>query len=198
MKPAAVLLGICAALGLAVATGAHADDTPTDHPLAAGADFCFSRSYDRKHLSAHPGQTVTSMEMIGRNAWRAPPSPGSVYATMIVTFRTGKPLRMNGRCLAGDGASDGRLRCKFFLDSMQDMLAQSAALTWPSAQSLQVDVAADWGQLRRREEPTDRQPPAVKEDARFLLSRSELASCAFPKEFWSKDGPSEQFLGWLP
>ena len=194
----AVLRWICIALGLMVVTAACADDGPANHPLAAGADFCFSRSYDAKHLSAHPGQTVTSMQVMGRNAWRAPPSPGSVYATLLVTFRTGKPLLMNGRCFAAEGTSDGQLRCKFFLDTMQDMLAQSVSLTWPSARSLLLDATADWEQLRRRGEPTGRQRPTARQDAQFLLPRGGVTWCAFPKRFWGKDGPSGQFLGQLP
>lgn len=193
-----VLHGIVAVLGLAVVTAVHADDIPASHPLTAGADFCFSRSYDRKHLASHPGQTVTAVQMMGRNAWRAAPSPGNVYATLIVAFRSGKPLLMNGRCFAGENSSDTGLRCKFFLDGLQDMLAQSVTLSWPSARSLRVDAAADWGQLRRREEPKDSQRPAAEADARFLLAQNDVASCAFPTEFWNKDGPSKKFLGRLP
>lgn len=202
MKRRSIIHGVCIVFVVFACHAARADDPPRHHPMAAGSDFCFTRTDDRAHLTSHPEQTITAMQLMGRNAWRAPPSQGSVYATLHVSFRNGKPLLMNGRCLIGknaeNAASDGQLRCKFFLDSMQDMLAQSATLSWPSNDNLLAEFKSDWKQLRRREEPKNAQRPAATEDTKFLLARSAVTSCTFPNDLWTASGPTEKLIGTLP
>lgn len=199
MKFRSTVRSVCIVLVMLACHAARADDPPRNHPLTSGTDFCFTRTYDRAHLASHPEQTITAMQLMGRNAWLALPSQGGVYATLNVSFRNGKPLLMNGRCLVGENAaSEGELRCKFFLDSMQDMLAQSATLSWPSNDTLLAEFKSDWKQLRRREEPKNTQRPAAAEDTKFLLARSAVTSCTFSNDLWTASGPTEKLIGTLP
>jgi hypothetical protein len=190
-----------AALSLALAQTALAEE-PVRHPLRPGADFCFNRSYDRQHLAAHPRQIIASLQVMGRNAWRATPNAGGgVYATLVARFRdTARPLVMHGRCFFSEpeDRESGKLNCKFFHDAMPDTLSQEPELEWPDADSMRFTAGGDWTVIRARKEPAGSYGEITTDDKVFVLRRSAPSTCPFPKGFWTAKGPTKKLIGFLP
>ena len=192
--------------GLAAAfanlTGGAAAQSSEQHPLKAGADFCFSRTYDQKHLAAHPRQIVRALAVMGRNAWLAEPvSGGGVYATMVARFRdTPRPLVMHGKCFfEPNEVKPPGLQCKFFHHALPDILSQEPSMTWPDPDTMHFAAGGDWKAIRaRKEPPPDGYGTITTDDKTFLLKRRAAKTCPFPTGLWTSKGPSKTFMGFLP
>jgi hypothetical protein len=188
-----------AAIAALLASGAiaTAQDRLDFKPVPPGSDFCVARTYDVAHFSAHPKQIISSIQIMGRNAWRAVPRDGTMMASLVVSFRdTAKPLVMAGRCARDETNAPDTLRCKFVLDTLQDSLGQRIRLEWTGADAA-ARADADWKVLRARKEPNGPYPPST-DDANFLLRKTDIAACRFPAGHWTQSGPTQTFIGLLP
>jgi hypothetical protein len=161
-----------------------------------GGDFCFARAYAAKHLAAHPRQIVASLQVMGRNAWLAEPRTGTVFASLVATFRDGaKPLVLHGACWQSDDAN--KLRCKFVPKQNQDILEIGISGTLPQPDQLRAEIGGDWKTVRRGREPTHFDGMTT-DDAVFVLARHPASACAFPTGFWTAKGPTRKMLEQLP
>ncbi|MDB5599976.1 MAG: hypothetical protein JWN71_2020 [Xanthobacteraceae bacterium] len=161
-----------------------------------GSDFCFARAYDVKHLAAHPRQIVTSLQIMGRNAWLADPVSGSVHATLVAQFRDrAKSLVMHGACWRGDEAE--KLQCKFVPKGNPDILEIGIQGTLPKPDVLRAEIGGDWKTVRRGLEPTY-YDGVTTDDTTFLLNRRPASACAFPAGFWTAKGPTKKFMEQVP
>lgn len=188
-------------LTLAFTASAASAQTVTA-PIKPGEDFCFARIYDAKHLAAHPKQIVSSIEIMGRNAWKGPQMHANgLYASLQVRFRdTAKLLVMQGVCRAAEGQPAGQasLTCKFFPDRLQDVLASQIRMEWPRAGVTRITASGDWKVLRNGKEPDGEYGVITTDDRTFDLERRNASSCNFSKIFWSAKGATKALIQMLP
>src|SRR5690348_3652270 len=96
---------LCILISGMVSSASAEEVGPSPFPaIQRGADFCFSRQYDEKHLRRNPKQLVTSVQFMGRDAWRTHfSSDGNLDVSLRVKFRdTSKELLLNGTCWRDD------------------------------------------------------------------------------------------------
>jgi|GEM_PF-2607565 len=187
-------------LTLAFTASAASAQTATA-PIKPGEDFCFARSYDAKHLATHPKQIVSSIEIMGRNAWKGTQANG-LYASLQVRFRdTAKPLLMQGICRVAEGqpAVQAPLTCKFFPDRLQDVLASQIRMEWPRDGLTRIITATgDWKVLRSGKEPDGEYSTVTTDDHTFDLERRNASFCNVSKIFWSAKGATKALIEMLP
>jgi hypothetical protein len=184
------------ALFPAIAAAQQAVPDIAHRAFPQGRDFCFARAYEAKHLAAHPRQIVASLQVMGRNAWMAEPRTGSVFASLVATFRDGaKPLVLHGACWQADEAD--KLRCKFVPKQNQDILEIGILGTLPQPDQLRAEIGGDWKTVRRGREPTHH-GGVTTDDATFLLVRRPTTVCTFPAGFWTMKGPTKKMMEQLP
>jgi len=185
-------------LSLLLGSGASLAETREHALVPEGADFCFSRTYDAAHLARHKRQVVSSLRIMGRNAWLS--SPGlhaSLYASAVVTFRDRKrPLELYGRCVERD-RKPGLLRCSFVPGAFQDVLVQVIELEG-AGESVKASPSADWLVVRAGKEPDGPYGRPATDDAVFHLERRKLAACSPPARLWSPKGATPELIGKLP
>ncbi len=186
-------------LAVVLSAGAvRAEDGGTARLVDEGADFCFRRGYDAAHRATHPRQLVTSMKILGRNAWRGPEGHSSgLVATAVVTFADRKtPLDLYGRCHEPDG-SPGSLRCAFVPGAFQDVLGQTIVLE-RAGPAVKATASSDWLVVRAGREPDGVYGPPKSDDRVFLLERSPIAACAPSPALWSERGARPALRERLP
>lgn len=167
-----------------------------EHALVPeGADFCFRRSFGAAHLAGHPRQVVSSLRIMGRNAWLD--GSGALNATAVATFRDrSRPLDLYGRCFERD-EKPGLLRCSFVPGAFQDVLGQRIELE-AAGETVRATASADWLVLRAGKEPDGPYGPPATDDRIFLLAREPLAACKPSKALWGRKGATPRLLGKLP
>lgn len=189
-------------LALAAAATSEAQAQTVTLPIKPGEDFCFARTYDARHLAAHPKQIVSSIAIMGRNAWKdGGAHANALYASLQIRFRdTGKLLAMNGVCYRSENQNtdSATVTCKFFLGKMQDVLASQLRITWPHPHMMHVTASGDWKVLRRGKEPDGDYGAITTDDRTFDLERRDASSCSFSKIFWTARGPTKALIERLP
>ena len=188
-------------LTLAFTASAASAQTATA-PIKPGEDFCFARTYDTNHLATHPKQIVSSIEIMGRNAWKGTQAHANgLYVSLQVRFRdTAKPLLMQGICRVAEGqpAVQAPLTCKFFPDRLQDVLASQIRMEWPRDGLTRITATGDWKVLRSGKEPDGEYGTITTDDRTFDLERRNASSCIFSKIFWSAKGATKALIETLP
>lgn len=191
MFPAAVLallLSAPAAPGLAQAIepGAEGKLAALVKPRA-GARACWARTYDRKHLDAHPHQKVTEMRF--RLAYHVfppdryfPKGQRNYYFELQARLRGhsgGKPLEASGEC---SPTEDGKgIWCGVECDGGGVMISRR------DGGKLLVDLQST-GRIRMTEGCDESDEDGIdlepgRDDRAFLLSPVEAAECP-PYEKW--------------
>lgn len=134
---------IATAAFLTLTNAAAATESATHNLVQEGTDFCFTRSYSAAHLAAHPRQLVSSIRIMGRNAWRGDVVPNAeLVATAVVTFRDRKaPLELYARCFEFK-EKPGITQCGFVPGEFQDVLGQVINLE-RDGQRIRATVSSD-------------------------------------------------------
>ena len=181
-----------------IATAALAEEPRRHVMVETGADFCIMRDYGAAHMASHPRQLVTSLRIMGRNAWRGQVvSDKELFATARVTFRDRKePLSLYGRCFENDD-EPGLMKCSFVPGEFQDVLGQVVRLRHEGGR-IKATVSSDWTVIRAGKEPDGPYGKPKSDDATFLLDRRPIEACGPSPEEWNADGPTPALLEKLP
>ncbi|MCG7393963.1 hypothetical protein MHY87_13715 [Microvirga sp. ACRRW] len=185
---------------LLVPLAAMGKERTSSSAIPAGADFCFLRKYDGEHLRSRPHQLVTSIQLMGRNAWKTG-SSDNVYATLLVSFRdTPKRLTAHGSCFLEEVSRTPSLLCGFtpYPTQFADVLQQTLYVREATSGQIELQAAADWRVIREDKDPDEPYGKVSTDDEIFILKAQPISDCEFPKGFWSKNGPTRKFLGTLP
>ena len=204
---------ICIAIWVLVSLGSVRAVELSPFPIIPrGAEFCLSRQYDEGHLRQNPKQLVTSIQFMGRNAWRThfiseanldlfEDDSSNLDVSVQVRFRdTSKELVMTGSCWPVDKDEGGPgLRCKFrpYPTDFADMIGQGLYLKDLGKGRIEARATSDWKVVRVNKEP-ESYAKAAAEDRLFILSVSHPSACNFPRKLWSKKGPTKTFTETLP
>lgn len=155
---------------------------------AADAHSCYSRKYSDQHLTAHPHQTVTSMELAYNNSKRE-------YQIWL-TRRGGETLFYNaGRCDPGTIANRPGLYCHALMDCSGDCGSFGVVFQGKESVLAHFRVGMNLFHLQSDSGPSSLKPDL--DDGTFRLERAPETSCAFNPSYFSSIAPDE-FVGPLP
>lgn len=163
-----------------------------------GTDFCIMRDYDTAFLKKHPQKLVTSLRIMGTNAWRGKlDGDVELHANAKVTFRDRPdPMTMYGRCFEFE-EKPGLLECNFEMGYRSDVLGQRIELRYAGKQ-IRGDVSSDWRVIRDDREPDGAYGKPPKADEVFLLDQKPFAACGASSAEWGPDGPTSELEKKLP
>jgi hypothetical protein len=152
--------------------------------IPVGGDFCYLRKYDTEHLRSKPHQLVTSIQLMGRNAWKTS-SSASVHATLLVSFRdTTKRLTAHGLCSPDEDSREPSLSCRFtpYPTRFADVLQQVLHVRKAESDQIEVRANGDWGVIRADKEPDGPYGAVSTDDRIFILKMQPSSACKFSKD----------------